>query len=210
MSLSYPALTFHSMPIGVTYTRPHPHYPDSLALDSPAVEGMTDLRMVTALTVERTNTLAATRERMRKLGVKMLLVTDATGAVAGIVTLSDLNSDRPAKIAAKCGEQPDALLVQDIMTLRGRIEVLHLNDVVEARVGQLLSSLREAGRRHALVLQPGQNGRDETICGIFSLTKLCALIGLAINTGDPMPTIEAELVKVLGPRPAAAPQAREA
>lgn len=210
MTTGYPALCFKSMPIGVTYTRPHQHYPVDLKLDSPAVEGMTDLRMVTALTVERTNTLAATRERMRKLGVKMLLVTDETGAVAGIVTLSDLNSDRPSKIAAKCGEQPEALLVQDIMTLRGRIEVLLLQDVVEANVGQLLSSLREAGRRHALVLQPGQNGSDDMICGIFSLTKLCSLIGLAINTGDSMQTIEAALLEVLGPTSAATPAAREA
>jgi hypothetical protein len=136
---------------------------------------------------------------MRKLGVRMLLVTDDTGAVAGIVTLTDLDSERPAKIASKSGERPEDLLVQDIMTLRGRIEVLHLQDVVEARVGHLLSSLREAGRRHALVLQPGENGDADMICGIFSLTKLCALIGLAINTGDPMSAIEAELSKVLGP-----------
>lgn len=210
MTTRYPALHFQSMPIGVTYTRPHQHYADSLSLESPAVEGMTDLRMITALTVERTNTLAATRERMRKLGVKMLLVTDQTGAVAGIVTLTDLNSDRPTKIAAKSGEQPHDLLVQDIMTLRGRIEVLLLQDVVEANVGQMLSSLREAGRRHALVLQPGDNGADDMICGIFSLTKLCALIGLPINTGDPIPTIEAALLEVLGPTPSAPKITREA
>jgi hypothetical protein len=199
MSDRYPALTFHNMPVGISYARPRQHYPRDLRLDSPAVEGMTDLRHVTALTVERTNTLAATRERMRKLGVKMLLVTDATAAVAGIVTLTDLNSERPFKIAAKSGEKADELLVQDIMTLRGRIEILHLRDVIEANVGQLLSSLRESGRRHALVMQQGENGQPDEICGIFSLTRLCALIGLAINPGDPMPVIERALAKRLGP-----------
>lgn len=209
MNTHYPALTFHNLPIGVTYTRPRQHYPERLTLDSPAVEGMTDLRMLTALTVERTNTLAATRERMRKLGVKMLLVTDATGAVAGIVTQTDLNSDRPGKIAAKSRERPEDLLVQDVMTLRGRIEVLPLSDVVEANVGQILSSLREAGRRHALVLQAGQNGGSDQICGVFSLTKLCALVGLAIDTGDPMSLIEPELKRVLGPASPPAAVARE-
>lgn len=198
MSDRYPALTFHSMPIGVSYSRPRQHYPHDLKLESPAVEGMTDLRRVTALTVERTNTLAATRERMHKLGVKMLLVTDATAAVAGVVTLTDLNSERPTKIAAKSGEQVEDLLVQDIMTLRGRIEVVELDEVVVATVGQILSSLRESGRRHALVLQRGSNGQKDEICGIFSLTRLCALIGLAINPGDPMSVIDQELAKVLG------------
>ncbi|MCB1728789.1 MAG: histidine kinase, partial [Gammaproteobacteria bacterium] len=78
--------------------------------------------------------------------------TGATGAVMGVITVTDLDSGRPEKIAAKTGEQPQELLVQDIMTLRGRIEVLRLEDVANASVGQVLNSLRHAGRRHALVL----------------------------------------------------------
>lgn len=78
MSDRYPASTLHYRPVGISYARPRQHYPRDLRLDSPAVEGITCLGHVTALTVERTNTLAATRERMRKLGVKTLLVTGAT------------------------------------------------------------------------------------------------------------------------------------
>ncbi len=106
--------------------------------------------------MERTNTLAATRERMQKLGVRMLLVTGATGAVMGIVTVTDLDSGRPEKIAAKTGEQPDELLVQDIMTLRGESRCCTLEGgQIGATVGQVLNSLRKAGRRHALVLDDG-------------------------------------------------------
>ena len=193
MSDSYPALTFHSMPVGAGYARPEQRFADGLSVSSPALEAMTDLREVTALTVERTNTLAATRERMRKLGVRMLLVTGATGAVMGIVTVTDLDSGRPEKIAAKTGEQPEDLFVQDIMTLRGRIEVLKLSDVGKANVGQVLSSLREAGRRHALILDES-NGE---ICGIFSLTRLCGQIGLDIQPGAPGEAIEQALATVL-------------
>lgn len=193
MNDSFPALTFHSMPVGAGYARPEQKYPGGLSVNSPALEAMTDLREITALTVERTNTLAATRERMRKLGVRMLLVTDATGAVMGIVTATDLDSGRPEKIAAKTGERPEDLLVQDIMTLRGRIEVLKLSDVVNANVGQVLGSLREAGRRHALVLDE----TNDEICGIFSLTRLCGQIGLDIEIGAPGGAIEKALATVL-------------
>lgn len=197
MNPKYPTLSFHSMPVGSGYARPEPDLPANLTLDSPAVAGMTDLRRVTALTVERTNTLAATRERMKKLGVRMLLVTGATGAVMGVVTVTDLDSGRAETIAAKTGELPNELLVQDIMTLRGRIEVLRLADVSVASVGQILSSLRQAGRRHALVMD--DDGRDDTaeICGIFSLTRLCAQIGLGIVPGDSMQRIEAALREAL-------------
>lgn len=198
MSEKYPALSFHSMPVGAGYARPEQTYASGLTADSPALEGMTDLRKITALTVERTNTLAATRERMQKLGVRMLLVTSATGAVMGIVTVTDLDSGRPEKIAAKTGEQPHALLVQDIMTLRGRIEVLRLAEVREASVGRILSSLVEAGRRHALVLDGDDAGSAGEICGIYSLTRLCGQIGLDIQPGAPMEQIEKALAGVLG------------
>jgi CBS-domain-containing membrane protein len=185
------------MPVGAGYARPEQAYPDGLGIDSPAAQAMTDLRTVTALTVERTNTLAATRERMRKLGVRMLLVTGATGAVMGVVTVTDLDSGRPEKIAAKTGEKPEELYVQDIMTLRGRIEVLRLEDVNQASVGQVLNSLRHAGRRHALVLDPDNGGDTGEICGIFSLTRLCGQIGLDIQPGAAMKDIEQALRGVL-------------
>lgn len=197
MTEKYPALAFQSMPVGAGYARPEQRFPEGLNADSPALAAMTDLREVTALTVERTNTLAATRERMQKLGVRMLLVTGTTGAVMGVVTVTDLDSGRPEKIAAKTGEQPDELFVQDIMTLRGRIEVLKLQDVSEASTGQILSSLRRAGRRHALVLDDRGGGEKQEICGIFSLTRLCGQIGLDIQPGAPMDSIEQALQGVL-------------
>jgi len=198
MSDKYPALPFHSMPVGAGYARPEQQFPGGLGPDSPALAAMTDLRQVTALTVERSNTLAATRERMQKLGVRMLLVTGATGAVMGVITVTDLDSGRPEKIAAKTGERPEELLVQDIMTLRGRIEVMRLDDVAGATVGQVLQSLRHTGRRHALVLDERLAGRQPEICGIFSLTRLCGQIGLDIQPGEPMARIEDALRGVLG------------
>ena len=198
MSQHYTALSFHNMPVGAGYARPEQQFPGGLGIDSPALQAMTDLRKVTALTVERTNTLAATRERMAKLGVRMLLVTGATGAVMGIITVTDLDSGRPEKIAAKTGEQPQELLVQDIMTLRGRIEVLRLEDVANANVGQVLNSLRSAGRRHALVLDDHGSQQTAEICGIFSLTRLCGQIGLAILPGAAMEEIEDALSQLPG------------
>lgn len=197
MKHDYPALTFHSMPVGIGYARPEQVFRSGLSVDSPALDAMTDLRRNTALTVERTNTLAATRERMQKLGVRMLLVTGATGAVMGVITATDLDSERPAKIAAKTGERPEELLVQDIMTLRGRIEVLRLGDVDQANVGQVLNSLRRAGRRHALVLDDAVGGHPPEICGIFSLSRLCGQIGLDIQPGADIAAVEAALAPVL-------------
>jgi hypothetical protein len=61
MTEKYPALAFQSMPVGAGYARPEQRFPEGLTADSPALAAMTDLREITALTVEPTNTLAATR-----------------------------------------------------------------------------------------------------------------------------------------------------
>ena len=193
MSDKYPALSFDSMPVGVSYTRPSQPRPEGLTLDSPALGGMTDLRVLTALTVERTNTLSAALERMRKLGVRMLLVTGSTGAVMGIVTVTDIESGRAEKIAAKTGEEPMSLQVQDIMTLRGRLEVIPLDKVESASIGQMLATMRDAGRRHALVLWQNSESGSEEICGIFSVTRLASLLNLEIKPGDPMEKINSVL-----------------
>ncbi len=198
MTGSYQPLEFSNIPVGVSYAKPAQKTPAGLTLDSPAMDAMTDLRDITALTVERTNTLKATRERMRKLGVRMLLVTGATGSVMGVITVTDLDSGRAEKIAAKTGEEPEDLLVQDIMTLTGRIEVLKLGEVEKARVGDLLASLRTVRRRHGLVVWTNPETGEDEICGILSLTRTCAFLGLDVKPGDSMETIETALASVLG------------
>ena len=193
----YKSVPFQSLPVGATYSRPATTKPDNLSVDSSAIDAMTDLRKVTALTVERGNTLAATRERMKKLGVRMLLVTGATGSVMGIITLTDIESGRAEKISAKTGEDPSMLLVQDVMTLDGRIEVIRVEDVDNAKIGDILNSFVEARRRHALVLCNNPNNGQEEICGIFSLTESCKLIGLDVEPGEPMNKIRPKLESIL-------------
>ncbi len=194
----YQALTFSELPVGATYSRPRVDLPSHLSPDDPAIQAMTDLRRVTALTVERTMTLAATRERMRKLGVRMLLVTNASSAVIGVVTVTDLDSGRPERIAEKTGESADELSVKDIMTLRGRIEVLRIEDVERVRVGDILATLRDRHRRHALVVCENAETQATEVCGIFSLSQICRLVGLNVKPGDDMDLIEMELMKILG------------
>ncbi|HID81801.1 MAG TPA: CBS domain-containing protein [Chromatiales bacterium] len=193
----YKSVPFKSLPVGATYSRPVTKWPEGLTADSPAIDVMTDLRKVTALTVERTTTLSATRERMKKLGVRMQLVTGATAAVMGVITLTDLDSGRAEKIASKTGEDAAFLQVQHVMTLTGRIEVMTLESVKNAKIGDILTSFNETERRHALVLNSNTESGQDEICGIFSLTVICKLIGLDVAPGDPMEKVKTQLASIL-------------
>jgi len=67
--------------------------------------------------------------------------------------------------------------VRDIMTAEDRLEVLHLDDVMAARVGDVVATLRRSGRQHALVVDTVE-GKAPVICGMFSLTQIGRRLGI--------------------------------
>jgi len=58
-----------------------------------------------------------------------------------------------------------------------RLEVLHLDDVMTARVGDVVATLRRSGRQHALVVDTAE-GTAPVICGMFSLTQIGRRLGI--------------------------------
>lgn len=70
-------------------------------------------------------------------------------------------------------------MVRDIMTPRHKIEVLDMADVEQARVGDLVETLRHMGRQHALVMQSDTSG--SRIAGIISTTHVSKQVGEEIG-----------------------------
>jgi hypothetical protein len=85
--------------------------------------------------------------------------------------------------------------VRDIMTGQERLEVLHLDAVRSARVGHIVSTLKRAGRQHAVVVEVDGAGRH-VVRGLFSATQIARQLGVAIPTSEVALTfseIEAQL-----------------
>jgi hypothetical protein len=137
---------------GVRCALPMPGTTAPLRLDSPAVEVMTDLRKVPALTIGAGASIAEANRVMIARSVRALFVTD------------------------------DArdLLVHAIMTPADRLEVLDLRDLEHARVGDVVATLKFSGRQHALVAETlgGEASGPQTICGIISLTQIGRRLGI--------------------------------
>lgn len=190
MDSRFKPLPLTALEKGIGYCRPAPQMPPPITLMSPAISGMTDLREVTLLTVKMTTPVNSARERMIEGRVRMLLVTDAQGVVKGLITSRDLDSDRAKKIMEKAGLGEGDLNVADLMTLKGRIQALKLEDVEQASVGDIIMSIREAGRQHALVVGPGESGEQESVRGIYSLSALARQLGLDVGTAEAPTTFE--------------------
>ena len=73
------------------------------------------------------------------------------------------------------------ITVRDIMTPQGELEVLKIDDVQHAKVGQVVASLKKSNRQHALVVAEGADGR-QTVCGLFSITQIARQLGAQIQS----------------------------
>lgn len=148
--------------------------------DSPALDVMTDLRYVRAVTIPPSTVIDQALQRMIHAEVRMLLVVDAEHCVVGIITARDILSEKPVHYSSQHRVPREEILVEHIMTPRDQIQVLHLEAVMQANVGDIILTLREVCRQHALVMDKDRHGRP-LIRGIFSTTQIGRQLGVEIQ-----------------------------
>ena len=160
--------------------------------ESPAMQVMTDLTRVTPATIRPQAPLAGANQFMIARGVRLLLVADDQENVLGVISATDILSERAMRVAIERGLRRDELTVADVMTSAEQVEVITYGDVESARVGHVLETLRRAGRQHALVvdfdelasrrlLEPPS--RRTMVRGVFSLSQIARQLGVAVQTG---------------------------
>ncbi len=196
----YKALHTASLKRGIGYYRLSEELPRNLTPDSPAVQVMTDLKRVTAFTVEPGASIDAALQKMIFCGVRLLLVTDQEGAVIGLVTARDIMGEMPVHVASSERIARDQVVVEQIMTTPDHVDVLAMEDVSRASVGDIVMTLRAAGHQHALVVDTEQATGNQTIRGIFSTTQLGRQLGIEIQpTGIKQSFAELEAVLIRQP-----------
>jgi hypothetical protein len=73
------------------------------------------------------------------------------------------------------------VMVKDIMTPRERLEVLCMDDVQKACVGDIAATLRSHGRQHALVVDRTPD-RSQMLRGMFSVSQIGKVLGASLET----------------------------
>jgi CBS domain-containing protein len=116
---------------------------------SPATDVMTDLSRVAAVTIDGSANIDEAQRTMIARGVRALFVVDEERAVVGIITSNDVLGEKPVKVAQDRGARHDEVLVREVMTPANRLEALELQDVLKARVGDVVETLKRSGRQLA-------------------------------------------------------------
>lgn len=181
MDPQYKVLPVMPLQKGASFVTPKQDLPEQVSLDTPALAVMTDFSKVTAYTIGPLENIESARTRMIQHGVRMLLVVDEQNQILGLITATDLTSEKPMQVIQAQGIRHSDVLVKDIMTPRERLEVLCIEDLKNAVVGDVVATLQAQGRQHALVADRRPD-RSQTLRGLFSASQISKLLGTPIHT----------------------------
>ena len=183
MNKEFAPLTSHPLKAGTGFARPTQVLPHSVTMNDAAVNVMTDLRSVTVVNVRAKTSLDKANDKMIRYGVRTLLVLDEADKVAGILTATDVLGEKPVNFLQQMGGTHADIMVRDVMTVQRELEVMKLEDVQKAKVGNILASLKAAGRQHAMVVEDNADG-SQTVRGLFSATQIARQLGLQVKNGE--------------------------
>lgn len=177
----FPSLTLYELEPGATFFRPYHSLPAQLKISDPAVQAMTDLREVRAMTIGPGATVDAAVDKMTREQVHMLLVVDTHGEVIGLITRQDLQGEKPLKLSIERRIPHEDVRVRDIMTFRNRVQVLHIDDVLKAQVGNIVNTFKYSKRYHLVVTDIDPITSKVAIRGIFSANQIAKQLGTSID-----------------------------
>ena len=177
----YQPLPTRELGASAGFRRPMQPQPPRVSAESSAMDVMTDLARTAPATIRPQAPLAGANQFMIARGVRLLLVADDRENVLGVITATDILSEKPMRIAAQRGLRRDELAVADVMTPVEEVEAIEFADLRGAHVGHVLATLRHSGRQHALVVET--EGARTLVRGIFSLSQIARQLGVAMPAG---------------------------
>ncbi len=189
---NYHTLDTHTLSGETALDRPRQEVTESVSLADPAIKVVTDLSRVAAMTINPCASMDNASERMIAANVRLLFVTDQYYNVMGLITARDITGERAIQYIQEHGGKREDIMVRDIMTPRHRIEALKYDDILQARVGDVVETLRRLGRQHALVMKRGEGDNMDRIAGIISTTQVAKQTGEEISVMG-LPTSIADL-----------------
>jgi CBS domain-containing protein len=188
----YSALNLVPLPAGSRVSQPHA--PGRVSLDDPAFSVMTDLREVPAVCTRPEEPMDRAHALMIQRGVRLLFVLGADGAIAGVITATDLLGEKPMRFMQGHGIPHGEITVADLMTPAAMLQALPLQDVAQMRVGHIVATLKALRRQHIMVA----DADGTQVRGLFSASQVALQLGVELQTFEVASTfadIEAALVR---------------
>ena len=148
--------------------------------DNWAYEAVTDFTRICPITVFPDCAIEDARERMIRLGVHALLVTERQNEgtrrhVLGLITSYDIQhrQERLLRLAQGLSQPPQAVCVREVMTPWNDLPLIHYESLLDLTVGELQERLEGTGLTHFLVVESevGDRGSARGLISRASVAK---------------------------------------
>jgi CBS domain-containing protein len=149
-------------------------------LDSPATALMVDFTRVHAITASEAIAVNDALDLMRVNRIRALMVIDANGEFAGIVTAKDLMGRKPMAFANEAGIPRSEVQIKNIMQPKNKLRAMARADVEKATIEDVLHVLRSLNHQHVLVVEG--EGEAMRISGLFSTTDFKHALNIDLDT----------------------------
>ena len=182
---------------GTTISQASPWQTSAVTLDSPALEVMTDLTKVKAATIHPDQTLRQAEQTMIYQGVRMLFVVSEMPVLQGLITSTDLHSERQMSLVHSRHLRFDEMRVADVMSGLAMLDAIAFDGMRVATVSNLIATLRSLGRNHLLVVQAGAPGAAQQVRGVISRAQIERQLGHPVEVSEELAGNFAEVVRAL-------------
>jgi len=153
-----------------------------VSYNSPAIHVMTDLKKHIAITIDHKALIHEAQLKMLGKKIHLLFVVDDEYTITGIITSEDISGEKPIKLGEKWRVKFREIQVTDIMTPAKKLDVIKMEDISDAKVGNIVATLKSVNRVHALVIEEGTENADfMLIRGIFSLNQIGRQLGTELH-----------------------------
>lgn len=136
--------------------------PPIIHIDDPASATFVDFERHRPPTIPTYRSLGDARAEMDLFNLPALLVTDIDKHVIGIITSEDILGEKPVKLSQEKRIPRSEIEVEMVMTPIRDVHVIDAQDLVHAKVGHVIQTLREVNEHTLLVV------KDNKIQGYFS------------------------------------------
>jgi len=180
MNGSYHNLRHQSLPSNTTISHNIGGNKERYKLADSANSIMTDFSRSQPFLITATATIDQINDKMIACGVRLLFVVEGDDVLQGLVTHDDIIGEKPVRYVQEHGGTRGEILARDIMMPRGRLEVLQFQDISNARIGDIVETIKSVGRQHLLVVESQDDG-SQYISGMFSSTHIEKHLGIKIE-----------------------------
>ena len=168
----------HQVPEPVFLASPDNANSQIITPDHPAREVMTDLRKIKPFQINATASLQEINDKMICCEVRLLFVNDSQGQFCGIITATDILGEKPLLFIQNNAIKREDITAQDLMTPLHKLEAIPFEQIIQSRVSDVITALKDCRRHHMLVIEKRQ-GKDY-VRGIYSVTQVSKQCGIEI------------------------------